>query len=148
MHLKELHVRLSSLIIHAFSSWLNYSLIFPMHGLLVCNYLWVIFGRSQDHRLNLTGRNLTRSVVQTPAQLRVSCENKPGCSELYLIWFWKFGRRAMAKPLWGSLFHCLATFMTKKMFFIPSLKLFFVFPNYMHCLISSNTVKSPAPPSW
>lgn len=79
-----------------------------------------------DPRINYITRNLTQSLVQTPAQLRVSCENKPSCSVVYLIWSWKHGRRAMAKSLWAANSTAWPP-SWQKMFFIYPVRDYFCF---------------------
>jgi len=45
--------------------------------------------KSQNHKTAQFGRDLRRALVRPPAQRRVSCGVRPGCSGLYLVASWK-----------------------------------------------------------
>lgn len=103
--------------------WLNYSLIFSMHGLFFYNYLWGIFGRWQD-KSHWKGPHKVSSsnFCSTQGQLWEQTRFLRALFDLVL----KTSKEDDGKTSLGTLFYCLVTFMTK-MFFIPSPKLFCFF---------------------
>lgn len=61
--------------------------------------LAVVHSSSYDPRIIQAGRDLTKSLVQPPAQSRVSSAVTPGCSGLYPVRAWKWPKLEAAHPL-------------------------------------------------
>ena len=83
------------------TKWINYSSI--QTAVPECGWeLWtpaVMRSSSYDPRMILAGRGLRRSLVQGPAQSRVSSCVRLGCSGLYPVWAWKSPKLETAQPL-------------------------------------------------
>lgn len=130
---------LLSLLLCFSSVWLHYSLVFPMHGMFSFKYLGYFWQcLLQDYQINQVGRNLRRSLAQSPAQSKVRCQVRPGCWGLYLIWSWKSPRMEMAKCLWATSAKCLSLWwitlfiLALKLLFLPNLHPIFHSPFKTH----------------